>query len=438
MSLKTPKAIRNLQRQLYSKAKAEPQFRFYQLYDKIWRNDILAHAWALSRANRGAPGVDGVTFEQIEAEGLEHWLGGLQEELRSQRYRPQAVRRVMIPKPGGGHRPLGLPTIKDRVVQTAAKLVLEPIFEADMEDCAYGYRPKRSAIDAVKAVHGALLKGYTDVVDADLSKYFDTIPHQELLGSLRLRIVDRAVLALLKSWLQAPVHSEGLQGPSITGGKKTKMGTPQGGVISPLLANRYMNRYLRYWKQCTGDKRFAATLVNYADDFVILSKGRADQALAWTTQVMNKLKLEVNETKTCVRNARIERFDFLGYSFGLHHVQRTGRPYLGASASAKAVLRLKGKISETLRPQSGEWGEVRDKLNRMLAGWEAYFHYGSKRKTYRALNAHTRTTVRNFLQRRHKVSSRGTHRFTHGKIFEEWGVHELGGSRRRRVPIAVL
>ena len=250
----------------------------------------------------------------------------------------------------------------------------------------------------------------------------ETAPHQELLGSLRLRIVDRAVLALLKSWLQAPVQSEGPQGPSITGGKKTKMGTPQGGVISPLLANRYMNRYLRYWKQCTGDKWFAATLVNYADDFVILSKGRADQALAWTTQVMNKLKLEVNETKTCVRNARTERFDFLGYSFGLHHVQRSGRPYLGASASAKAVLRLKGKISEALRPQSGEWGrEVRDKLNRMLVRWEAYFHYGSKRKTYRAWSAHARTTVRSFLQRRHKVFSRGTHHFTHGRSLRNGG-----------------
>lgn len=192
MSLATPEKIRKLQRQLYCKAKAEPRFRFYQLYDKIWRSDILAHAWALSRANRGAPGVDGVTFEQIEAEGLESWLGGLQEELRDHSYRPQAVRRVLIPKPGGGERPLGLPTIKDRVVQTAAKLVLEPIFEADMEDSAYGYRPKRSAIDAVKAVHGALIEGYTQVVDADLSKYFDTIPHDELMRSLALRICLRS------------------------------------------------------------------------------------------------------------------------------------------------------------------------------------------------------------------------------------------------------
>lgn len=429
MSLRTPEAIRELQRKLYCKAKAEPQFRFYQLYDKIWRSAILAHAWALSRANRGAPGVDGVTFGQIEAQGVEGWLSGLQEEVKTKRYRPQAVRRVMIPKPGGGQRPLGLPTIKDRVVQTAAKLVLEPVFEADMEDCAYGYRPKRSAIDAVKAVHGALIEGYTQVVDADLSKFFDRIPHVDLMRSIALRIVDRAVLSLLKSWLQAPVQSDGPHGPSMSGGKANPMGTPQGGVISPLLANRYMNRYLRHWKQSAGGQRFAARLVNYADDFVILSRGKANEALAWTKQVMTKLRLEINETKTCVRNAREERFDFLGYSFGLHYVQRGGKPYLGASASSKSVKRLKAKVSESLRPQSGPWGEVRDKLNRMLKGWEGYFHYGSKRKSYRAVNAHVRTTVRNFLQRRHKVSSRGTRPFSHTKIFTDLGVYEMGGAR---------
>ena len=361
MSLKTPEAIRRLQRKLYCKAKAEPQFRFYQLYDKIWRSDILAHAWALSRAKRGAPGVDGVTFEQIETEGVEDWLSGLQEELKGKSYRPRAVLRVMIPKPDGGQRPLGLPTIKDRVVQTAAKLVLEPIFEADMEDGAYGYRPKRSAIDAVKAVHKALIDGYTQVVDADLSKYFDMIPHDELMRSITLRIVDRAVLSLLKSWLQAPVQSEGPKGPNMSGGKKNRTGTPQGGVISPLLANRYMNRYLRYWKQCAGERQFAARLVNYADDFVILSRGKANEALAWTRQAMTKLKLEINETKTCVRDASQEQFDFLGYSFGLHYVQRTGKPYLGASASSKSVKRIKAKVSETLRPQSGSWEEVRDR-----------------------------------------------------------------------------
>lgn len=438
MSLKTPEAIRKLQRKLYCKAKAEPQFRFYQLYDKIWRSDILAHAWQLSRAKRGAPGVDGMTFDQIEEQGVEDWLRGLQEELKGKRYRPQAVRRVMIPKPDGGQRPLGLPTIKERVVQTAAKLVLEPIFEADMEDGAYGYRPRRSAIDAVRAVHRALIEGYTQVVDADLSKYFDMIPHDELMRSITLRIVDRAVLSLLKSWLQAPVQSEGPKGPTMSGGKKTKTGTPQGGVISPLLANRYMNRYLRYWKQCTGERRFEARLVNYADDFVILSRGKANAALAWTRQAMMKLKLEINETKTCVRNARKEQFDFLGYSFGPHYYARdAGRPYLGASASSKSVRRIKAKVSETLRPQSGPWEEVRDRLNRILIGWEGYFHYGSKRKSYRAVNAHVLKTVRNFLQRRHKVSSRGTRQFSHTMIFTDLNVCQIGGARKGSPPIAL-
>lgn len=438
MSLKTPESIRKLQRKLYCKAKAEPQFRFYQLYDKIWRSDMLAHAWALSRAKRGAPGVDGVTFDQIEAECVENWLSGLQEELKNKSYRPQAVRRVMIPKSGGGERPLGLPTIKDRVVQTAAKLVLEPIFEADMEDGAYGYRPKRSAIDAVKAAHKALTEGHTEVVDADLSKYFDMIPHDDLMRSIALRIVDGAVLKLLKSWLQAPVQADGPDGPQMSGGKKNKTGTPQGGVISPLLANRYMNRFLRYWKQCAGERRFAAKLVNYADDFVILSRGRADEALAWTRNAMTRLKLEINESKTSVKDAKKETFDFLGYSLGPHYYARqAGHCYLGASASAKSVKRIKAQISDALRPQSGAWTDIRDNLNRMLVGWEGYFHYGSKRKSYQAVNAHLIKTVRNFLQRRHKVSSRGTRQFGYVRIFTELGVHQIGRTRKDVLPTAL-
>lgn len=428
MSLTTPELIRKLQRQLYCKAKAEPTFRFYQLYDKIWRADILSHAWALVRSNRGAPGVDGVDFAQIEAAGLQDWLQGLQEELRTQRYRPQAVRRVMIPKPGGGERPLGIPTIKDRVAQTAAKLVLEPIFEADMDDSAYGYRPKRSAIEAVKQVHGLLIEGYTQVVDADLSKYFDTIPHDDLMRSVALRIVDRAVLTLLKGWLQVPVQSDGPHGPTYRGGKSNKLGTPQGGVISPMLANRYMNRFLRYWRQSQATRALGARIIAYADDFVILSRGRrqAQTALALTRKAMSKLGLGINETKTCVRNAWQERFDFLGYSFGLHHMKRHGKPYLGASASPKAVQRCKSKVSAALGASPRPWKDVRDGLNRMLRGWENYFQHGSTRKSYRAINAHVRTTVRNFLQRRHKVSSRGTRQFSHTRIFAELGVHEMG------------
>ena len=279
MSLTTPEKIGTLQRKLYAKAKAEPGFRFYLLYDKIYRSDILAHAYAQAKANKGASGVDGVGFEMIEAQGVEKWLAGLAEELRERAYRPQPVRRVMIPKSDGGERPLGIPTIRDRVVQTAAKLVLEPIFEADFDPEAYGYRPQRSAVDAVERVHGHLRRGYTDVVDADLSKYFDTIPHDELLVCVARRISDGQVLALIKMWLKAPVEEkDGRGNKRLIGGKGSKGGTPQGGVISPLLANIYMNRFLKYWRQNDLGRRLKAHVVVYADDLVILTRGCAEQA----------------------------------------------------------------------------------------------------------------------------------------------------------------
>ena len=299
MSLKTPEKIRNFQKKLYLKAKAEPDFRFYQLYDKIYRDDILRHAYGLAKRNGGAPGVDRKTFEMIESEGLEEWLSGIREELHSKTYLPEAVRRVMIPKPGGGERPLGIPTIKDRVVQTATKLVIEPIVEADLEPNTYGYRPKRNALDAVRKVEKLLREGYTDVVDADLSKYFDTIPHSEVMKCVVRRIVDRNVLRLIKLWLKSPVEEQDGHGKRKTsGGKKSTRGVPQGGVISPLLANLYINRFLKYWRITERGKVFRAQVVSYADDFVILSRGRAGNALEWTREVMEKLRLSLNETKT--------------------------------------------------------------------------------------------------------------------------------------------
>jgi len=298
MSLQTPESIRRLQRKLYLKAKAEPAFRFYLLYDKICREDVLRHAYDLARANRGAAGVDGISFAAIEAAGLEEWLGGLRKDVVAKTYRPEPVRRVMIPKPGGGERPLGIPTIRDRVVQTAAKLVLEPIFEADLDPAAYGYRPRRSGADAIKEVHALLCHGYTDVVDADLSKYFDTIPHQDLMRSVARRIVDRHVLRLIKLWLKAPVEEGGDDGKRrLTGGKNSTCGTPQGGVVSPLLANLYMNRFLKHWRATGRGDAYQARIVSYADDFVILSRKSAAEALAWTRQVMTRLGLTLNEAK---------------------------------------------------------------------------------------------------------------------------------------------
>jgi len=429
MSLATPEKIRTLQRKLYCKAKAEPAFRFYVLYDKICREDILRHAYMLARGNAGAPGVDGVTFAAIETSGPEVWLAGLREELVLKTYRPSPVRRVMIPKPnGGGERPLGIPTIRDRVVQTAAKLVLEPIFEADFEDNAYGYRPVRGAVDAVKEVHRHICRGHTDVVDADLSRYFDTIPHSDLMKSVARRIVDRHVLRLIKLWLKAPIEErdEGNGTRRIGGGKGNTRGTPQGGVASPLLANIYMNRFLKHWRLTGCGEAFRAHVVAYADDFVILSCGYATEALAWTKAVMTKLGLTLNEAKTSVRNARQERFDFLGYSFGPHRFKANGKRYLGASPSKKSIQRLKTKVSRLLVPGNNDpWDEVRDTLNRSLFGWSNYFSYGTRSSAFRAVDHYVYERVRDFLARRHKMAGRGTRRFSLEVVYGERGLLRL-------------
>ena len=435
MSLETPEAIRRLQRKLYRKAKEEPGYRFYLLYDKIYREDILAHAYELAKAHRGAPGVDGQTFAEIESRGREEWLKGLRQELRARRYQPQPVRRVMIPKPGGGERPLGIPTIRDRVVQTAAKLVLEPIFEADLEPSAYGYRPKRSAQDAIRKVHKLLCAGYTEVVDADLSKYFDTLPHQELLRSVARRIVDREVLRLIKRWLKVPVEERDENGKRrMTGGQQNTRGTPQGGVVSPLLANLYMNRFLKYWRITRRGEVLRSQIVNYADDFVILSRGCAAPARDWTRRVMTRLGLTLNEAKTNLKEARQERFNFLGYTFGPQRYRKDGHWYLGASPSKKSVTRLKQKVRGLLQPSNtGSWPEVRDQLNRMLRGWSAYFRYGTRLLAYRAVDNYVLERVRHFLSRRQKVPSRGTACFSDGAVFGARGVLRL-----RRVHLGPL
>jgi RNA-directed DNA polymerase len=439
VSLETPEKIRNLQTKLYAKAKAEPAYRFYLLYDKVYREDILAHAYRLARSNGGAPGVDKVRFEDIEKSGLAEWLAGLREELRTERYRPQPVRRVMIPKPGGGERPLGIPTIRDRVAQSAAKLVLEPIFEADLSDSAYGYREGRSAQEAVGKVHQALCDGYTDVVDADLSKFFDTIPHDQLMRSVARRVSDGKMLRLIKAWLKAPVEETDERGNRrMRGGKGSRMGTPQGGVISPLLANIYINRFLRVFVERGKDREFAARLVNYADDFVILSRGRAKEALEWTRRVMAAIGLSLNETKTCTRNGRQEHFDFLGYTFGPERDRKDGHWFLAAKPSKKSVRRLKEKVRAQLRSSNKDpLPEVVRALNRQLGGWANYFSYGSIFYAYRSVDAHVYERMRNFLRRRHKVPTRGTHLFGWDRVFGSLGVVSLGALRRGRIAVSL-
>ena len=425
MGLQTPDKIRTFQRKLYFKAKSEPDFRFYLLYDKIYRTGILYHAYRMVKANGGSAGVDNVTFKDVESGGVDEWLSGIRDELRTKAYRPQPVLRVMIPKPGGGQRPLGIPTIRDRVIQTAAKLVLEPIFEADMEPNSYGYRPKRSALDAIRRVHELLREGYTDVVDADLTKYFDTIPHSELMKCVSRRIVDREVLRLIKLWLKVPVvENRNKDGRgSVSGGRKSKTGTPQGGVISPLLANLYMNRFLKYWRIKGCNEVFCSQVISYADDFVVLSRGKAQEALQWISGVMDRLGLTLNREKTAVRDAYSGDFDFLGYTFGRIWFRKKGTWYTGASPSKASVKRLKQKVGAILKPsEKGAWPDVRDRLNTVLRGWCTYFCYGTTQIAYRAVERNVYNRVRRFLVCRHKMRSRGIQQFPSERVFGELGV----------------
>ena len=337
MSLETPEAIRRLQAKLYAKAKAEPAYRFYLLYDKVYRADVLAHAYACCRANKGAAGVDGETFDDIAAYGEDRWLGELAEALRKKTYRAQAVRRVYIPKPDGKQRPLGIPTIRDRVVQTALMVVLDAIFEADLQPEQHAYRRGHSALSAVQQVHGWLTRGHTQVIDADLSGYFDSIPHAELMRSVARRVVDRHVLHLIQMWLDAPVEETDKRGRTqrTTKNRNSNRGTPQGAPISPLLSNLYMRRLILGWKRLGHERRYAARIVNYADDMVICCARDAEEALGALRQLVGRLKLTVNEDKTHICRLPQGRFDFLGYTFERCYSMATGRSYLGTRPSKK-------------------------------------------------------------------------------------------------------
>jgi RNA-directed DNA polymerase len=434
VSLQTPAKLQELRAALYHKAKCEPNYRFYALYDKVWRMDILAHAYALNRQNGGSAGVDGQTFADIEAYGVERWLGELQEELRTERYHPLPVRRVLIPKPSGvGERPLGIPPIRDRVAQMAAKLVLEPIFEAEFDDAAYGYRPQRSAEQAVRKVHEALWQNHSEVIDADVSRYFDEIPHTDLMKCVARRVSDRKLLPLIKLWLKAPVEVRDDHGRKhLTGGKKAKRGVPQGGVLSPLLSVLYMHRFLKAFRKAELDRRFGAVLVIYADDFVVLCQRHAQQALAIIRRWFTTMGLALNEQKTAVKQARTESFDFLGYTFTMLHSYKTGTRYPGVMPSKKALHRVKHNVRECLKRTNVQpLPEVVATLNHKLRGWATYFRYGSVLRTRQNLDAFVYQRVRGFLRRRHQLQNRGARRFSRRYVFQELGVlslESLGGS----------
>jgi len=431
VSLPTLESVQKLQTALHAKAKGEPGFRFYALYDKVYRKDVLWMAWRTCMVNAGAPGIDGQTFADIEAYGLTKWLEELAEELRQKTYQPQPVRRVYIPKPDGKQRPLGIPTIKDRVVQTAVLLVLEPIFEADLPAEQYAYRAERSALDAVQEVHKLLNFGYKEVVDADLSGYFDTIPHAELMQCLARRVSDKGVLHLVKLWLIAPVEETDKRGhvQRTTRNKDEGRGTPQGAPLSPLLANVYMRRFVLGWKTLGYEQKFQARIVNYADDFVICCRGRAEEAMSAMRNMMQRVKLTVNEQKTKLCRVPEQTFDFLGYTFGRCYSSKTGRAYLGTQPSRKAIRKLCESVSEAtdrkktwLAPQ-----EIVSRLNRMLRGWANYFQLGPVSKAYRAVHRLVTRQLRRWLCKKHKAVGKGLKRFPDAYLHQELGLLHLPG-----------
>ncbi len=430
MSLPTPRdSVQTLQTALQTKAKHEPATRFYSLWDKVCRKDVLATAYRRVRANRGAPGIDGERFEHIEEQGLGTWLKGLQQELKAKTYRPRPLLRVWIPQANGGRRPLGIPCIRDRVAQMAVLLVIGPIFEADLFPWQYGFRTGVDAKMALRRTHfGIADRGAREVVDADLSDYFNTIPHGDLMRCVARRIADGTVLAVIRGWLNTPVVGRSPQGERrSTQAKDSHRGTPQGGIISPLLANLYFRRFMLAWYRGGHARRHQAEVVNYADDFVILCPpGQGEAAMETMRRLMAKLGLTVNEKKTRLVKLPDETFDFLGYTVGRFH-GRDGRPYWGTRPSKKSVKRLVREIHDatTSRWNAMDVQSRIDRLNPMLRGWAGYFNQGPVKRIYRHIDNYTARRLRIWLMRRRGKRGTGYRQYSDQFLYETLGLIRL-------------
>ena len=435
MVLKPPPKVEKLQAALRTKAKENPDYRFYALYDKVHRADVLEYAYQRCRDNHGRAGVDDQTFADIEAYGVERWLGELALELKSKTYQPQAVLRAWTTKEDGSLRPLGVPTIRDRVVQTAVRIVLEPIFEPDMPSEQYAYRAERNAQDAVREVQRLVDLGHVEVVDADLSGYFEAIPHSDLIQSVARRVSDRHILHLIKMWLVAPVDERDKRGRTqrTTRNRDQGRGVPQGAPISPWLANLCMRRFILAWKRNGYEQRLEARIVNYADDLVICSRGHGVAAMAAMRQLMGRLQLPINERKTRLCRLPDERFTFLSYTYGRQVSWRTGRPYLGPTPATKKVRAICRQISVTTRRQTlwrSPQDEVRE-LNLQMRGWAQYFNLGYVTRAWQIVQMHACRRLRRWLQRKHHSRTGHAQPYPHCVLYDEYGLTRLTHSVRR-------